>query len=194
MTDRRNMEAASTTDERSSQSDEVVVVEYNPLWPTLFEEEKARILSLINPWVARVEHIGSTAIPGLGAKPIIDIMVGLRSLDDARHCIPVLETIGYEYVPKYEIVMPERRYFRKGSPRSKRTHHLHMVETASEFWERHLLFRDYLREHEETAGDYYELKKALAERFRFDLGAYTDAKTDFIQQVVEQAGRGRSDE
>lgn len=187
MTERANMQAASVVHESSPQSDEVVVVEYNPLWPQLFEEEKARILSLIKAWVLEIEHVGSTAVPGLGAKPIIDIMVGLRSLDDARHCIPLLETIGYEYVPKHEAVMPERRYFHKGSTRFKRTHHLHIVETTSEFWERHLLFRDYLRAHEETARDYYELKKTLATRFRADRGAYTDAKTSFIQQVIEQA-------
>ncbi len=193
MADHANTLSANPAYESSSQRDEVIVVEYNPLWPQLFEEEKARILFLIEPWVKQIEHIGSTAVLGLGAKPIIDIMVGLHSLDDARHCIPLLETIGYEYVPQHEALMPERRYFHKGSKRFSRTHHLHMVETASEFWERHLLFRDYLRAHKDTAREYYELKKELATRFRSNREAYTDAKTNFIQEVIEQAG-GESNE
>lgn len=171
----------------STEGDQVVIAEYNPLWPLLFEEEKARILDVINLWADKVEHIGSTSVPGLGAKPIIDIMVGLRTLDDAPHCIPRLEDIGYEYVPKHEAVMPERRYFHKGLKRFARTHHLHMVETASEFWERHILFRDYLREHEDTAREYCELKKQLAARFRSDRESYTDAKASFIKAVVERA-------
>lgn len=171
----------------STEGNQVVIAEYNPLWPLLFEEEKTRILDLINPWAERVEHIGSTSVPGLGAKPIIDIMVGLRSLDDAQHCIPLLQAIGYEYVPAHETVMPERRYFHKGLTRFARTHHLHMVETASEFWERHILFRDYLREHEDTARSYYQLKKQLAARFRSDRESYTDAKASFIKEVIERA-------
>lgn len=165
----------------------IVVAEYNPLWPASFEEEKARILGLISPWAESVEHIGSTSVEGLGAKPIIDIMVGLRSLDDARECIPLLETIGYEYVPKHEAVMPERRYFHKGPTRFTRTHHLHMVETRGEFWRRHLLFRDHLRTHQEAAREYYELKKGLAARFGADREAYTTAKAPFIEAVIRRA-------
>jgi GrpB-like predicted nucleotidyltransferase (UPF0157 family) len=114
-------------------------------------------------------------------------MVGIRSLNDAPQCIPRLETIGYEYVPKHEASMPERRYFHKGPNRYARTHHLHVVETTSPFWERHLLFRDYLRTHPETTREYYELKKSLAARFRFDRDSYTTAKTSFIEAVVTRA-------
>lgn len=181
MTDSPTMK---TIQESRAQGDQVVIVEYNPLWPLLFEEEKARILNVINRWAESVEHIGSTSVPGLGAKPIIDIMVGLRSLNDARRSIPLLESIGYEYVPKHETVMPERRYFHKGATRYARTHHLHMVETSSEFWEKHMRFRDYLRTHEDTAQEYYELKKHLAARFRSDRESYTNAKTSFIEAVL----------
>ena len=185
MTDSQKTPTVKTIRESRAQDDnQVVIVEYNPLWPVLFEEERARILDLINRWAESVEHIGSTSVPGLGAKPIIDIMVGLRSLDDARHCIPLLEAIGYEYVSRHEAVMPERRYLHKGPSRYARTHHLHMVETSSEFWEKHIRFRDYLRTHEETTREYYELKKQLAARFRSDRESYTNAKTSFIEAVV----------
>jgi GrpB-like predicted nucleotidyltransferase (UPF0157 family) len=163
----------------------VIVAEYDPRWPVMFEEEKTRLLGVIGHVVEQVEHVGSTAVPGLGAKPIIDILIGLRRLDDAAQCIAPLQSLGYQYVPEYEVELPERRYFRKGSP--KRTHHLHMVTVGTEFWERHLLFRDYLRVHPETAREYYELKKALAAKFGSDRDGYTDAKTEFVRSVEAEA-------
>ncbi|HEY0323990.1 MAG TPA: GrpB family protein [Pyrinomonadaceae bacterium] len=185
---------ADTIQESSEQGEQIVIVEYNPRWPALFEEEKARILGLIHAWVESVEHIGSTSVPGLGAKPIIDIMVGIRSLADAPECISRLETIGYEYVPKHEAVLPLRRFFHKSATPCARTHHLHMVEPTGEFWERHILFRDALRANPETARQYYELKKALAARFGSDRDSYTDAKTSFIEAVVTRARKERSTE
>lgn len=105
--------------------------------------------------------IGSTAVPGLAGKPIIDITAGLRRLSDARLCIDPLASLGYVYVPEYEVDLPERRYFRKGPP-DRRTHHLHKVEEASESWERYLLFRDHLRTHRATAQEYEALRRRLA--------------------------------
>jgi GrpB-like predicted nucleotidyltransferase (UPF0157 family) len=188
----RHAQPAKTTGESSTTGEQVVIVEYNPLWPLLFAEEKARILALLSPWVEGVEHIGSTSVTGLGAKPIIDIMVGITHLAAAPECIRRLEAIGYEYVPKHEAVMPERRYFHKGPRQFARTHHLHMVETTSAFWDEHLLFRDYLRAHPATAREYYDLKQQLAARFRSDRGAYTDAKTSFIERVIRQAWEKQS--
>lgn len=167
-------------------SDPVLIVDYNPDWPRMFEVEKARILAAIGDRIAAIEHVGSTAVTGLGAKPIIDIMVGLNRLADARECIAPLEQVGYEYVPQYEVVMPERRYFRKGPP-TARTHHVHMVETTSDFWERHLLFRDYLRSHPDVARQYFLLKKELAERYGSDREGYAEAKTAFIRSVEATA-------
>jgi GrpB-like predicted nucleotidyltransferase (UPF0157 family) len=161
----------------------VVIVDYDPEWPRLYEEEKDRILGVIGHAVIAIEHIGSTAVPGLGAKPIIDIMVAVRCLTDAEGCIEPLETIGYEYVPEYNDIIPERRYFHKGSP-AERTHHLHMVELKSDFWETHLLFRDFLCTHPEEAQQYYLLKRELAEKFGSDREGYTDAKTSFIESAV----------
>ena len=113
---------------------------------------------------AAIEHVGSTAVPGLGAKPVIDVMVGLSRLAQAEDRIAALEAAGYEYVRKYERQRPERRYFRK--PRlGPRGVHLHCVVEGSHFWVRHLAFRDYLHAHPESAAAYYKLKRELAVRW-----------------------------
>ena len=164
----------------------VIIVEYNPQWPALYEEEKARILGLIGHKVVALEHVGSTAVPGLGAKPIIDIMVAIHRLTNAEECILPLQSTGYEYVPEYEDTLPERRYFRKGPP-GARTYHVHMVELTSDFWERHLLFRDFLRTHPEVAGQYYQLKKELAAKYSSDHEGYTEAKKTFIESIITRA-------
>ena len=168
-------------------SDPVIVVPYDEAWPLLYQEERARIERAIGPWVEEIEHVGSTAVPGLAAKPIIDIMVGVKGLEDSPILVERLVGIGYEYVPEFERVMPFRRYFRKVRE-GRLTHHIHLVERSNvEWWERHVLFRDYLRAHPETAQEYGRLKRNLAERFRRDREAYTDAKTDFVAGVIRRA-------
>ena len=136
----------------------VIITEYNPQWPVLYEEEKGRILDVIGDKMVAIEHIGSTAVPGLGAKPVIDIMIAVHTLAEAETCIEPLRSIGFEYRSPDEAGIPERRYFTKGIP-GARTHHIHMVELTSTFWERHLLFRDSLRAYPEVAQQYYQLKK-----------------------------------
>jgi len=168
----------------------VVIVEYDPQWPVQFEEEKERILRVTGHIIVTVEHVGSTAVLGLGAKPIIDIMVGVHRLADARECIEPLKTIGYEYMPEYEAEMPERRYFHRGPP-GGRTCHMHMVELDGDFWERHLLFRDYLRTHPEVSQQYHLLKKELAAKHGSDRAAYTEAKTSFIRCIEDRARAGK---
>ena len=165
----------------------VVLLEYDPRWPLQFEEEKARILAAIRPAVVAIEHVGSTAVPGLAAKPIIDILIGVSGLDDDRACIASLAAIGFEYVAEYEQELPERRYFRKG-PALARTHHLHMVEFGGPFWRRHLAFRDYLRAHPEEAQRYAALKRELAARFGVDREGYTNAKAAFVGEIESRAG------
>jgi GrpB-like predicted nucleotidyltransferase (UPF0157 family) len=165
----------------------VEIVDYDPEWPVLFEKEKNRILSVIGKKVIAVEHVGSTSVPGLGAKPIVDIMVGIRRLSDAQDCIKPLESIGYEYVPEYEASIPERRYFHRGPHIPNKHYHLHMVEHNSDFWTRHLLFRDHLRTHACTASEYCELKKQLAAKHRSNREAYTEAKTSFIESALSKA-------
>jgi GrpB-like predicted nucleotidyltransferase (UPF0157 family)/predicted RNA-binding protein associated with RNAse of E/G family len=166
----------------------VKIVAYDPKWPALYAEERDRILSVVGNKVAAIEHVGSTAVPGLGAKPVVDIMVAVRHLSAAKECIGLLESIGYEYVPQYESTIPERRFFRKGPGDVPNKHfHLHMVEYSSGFWERHLLFRDYLRIHPDVRQQYHELKKNLAKKHVSNREAYTEAKTSFIESVVAKA-------
>jgi GrpB-like predicted nucleotidyltransferase (UPF0157 family) len=167
----------------------VIIVEYDPRWPALYQEERDLIMSAVGEWIVAIDHVGSTAVPGLGGKQIIDIMPAVRSLADVEHCIEPLKRVGYEYVPEYNEILPERRYFHKGPPEA-RSFHLHVTQRTSEFWERHVLFRDFLRTHPEEAQEYYLLKKELADRFGRDREGYTEAKTAFIEGMVARARRG----
>lgn len=117
-------------------------------------------------------------------------MVAVRHLADGEECIEPLQSVGYEYVPEYEVSIPERRYFRKGPSEAHR--HLHMVERTSDFWERHILFRNLLCAHHEIAQQYYLLKKELATKFGPNRDAYTDAKMSFIESVVTKARAGKT--
>ena len=167
--------------------DEVNIVEYDRRWQTLFAQEAERIWQALgNDLVAEIEHLGSTAVPGMAAKPVIDIMVGVHSLVDAKSAVPILESLGYVYWR--EDPRPGRMFFVKGMPPSgkQRTHHVHIVEVNSEFWERKL-FCDYLRRHPEEAKSYEALKRDLAASFRSDREAYTNGKNDYIQAVMAKA-------
>ena len=165
----------------------VVIVPYDPRWPRLYKEEESAILGVIGKQVVAIEHTGSTAAPSLAAKPIIDIIVAVARLADAEECVQPLEGIDYEYVPEHEDALPERRYFRRRGPTGIATHHLHMVEHTSDFWQRHLLFRDFLRANPEVARQYEEFKRALAAEYGTDRAGYTEAKTPFIRSVEQKA-------
>ena len=164
--------------------DLITVVEYDPRWPALYEEEKARITGAIGSVTVAIEHVGSTAVPGLGAKPIIDIMVGIREFALGVSCVEPLASLGYEHRPDDNI--PGRLFFRRFDNKV-RTHNLHVTEMGSDFWERHLLFRDYLKAHSEEARRYHELKEALAATYRSDRAGYADAKTGFIESALSKA-------
>jgi len=171
--------------------EEVDVVPYDPVWPRLFEAEKAHLCACLPPeLVRRIEHFGSTAISGLPAKPIVDILVEVTDLDETRRRIaPVLEDQGYDYFwrPSWgDDVPPYYAWFIKRGNDGKRTHHIHMVEAHFEHWDR-LLFRDYLIEYPEVAREYATLKLSLSQRCHHDRVAYTKAKTDFIVKVTEIA-------
>ncbi len=166
----------------------VEICKYDTTWPLKFEKQKSDIMNAIGDKVVAIEHIGSTAVPGLGAKPVVDIMVGLNEIDDAEDCIEPLKKIGYEYVPELEAEIPERRYFHKGpSNVPKKHYHLHMVQMHSEFWKVQILFRDYLRTHSDSAQEYFRLKKGLAAKYRLNREAYTEAKTSFIKSTIAKA-------
>ena len=130
-----------------------------------------------------IHHIGSTAVPGLAAKPIIDIMVGVADVDSALPCLTLLRELGYYYAPYRPELM---HWFCKPDP-AHRTHHLHLVAADSEQFRDKLAFRDYLRSHPETAAAYADLKRGLAVTHRADREAYTAAKTDFVTRVTALA-------
>ena len=160
---------------------------YDPSWPSLFAEERARVEEAVGRWAAGIKHVGSTAISGLDAKPVIDVMVGLWFMGDADACVEPLVRLGYSYWA--EGAEPHHRLFvRFANPeRTARTHNLHLVEAESRYWSERLLFRDYLRNHPETALAYARLKHELAGRYREDREAYTAAKTGFVSGVVHRA-------
>ncbi len=164
----------------------VSIVEYCPQWREMFEEEKQLLQAVLGEGSSKVKHIGSTAVNGLAAKPVIDIMIGLPDLSVVDSLVPRIEALGYEYIKKYEDEMPFRRYFVKNS-NGIRTHQIHMVEINSEFWGRHLLFRDYLRQNPEIANKYAALKKQLAECEWGDVNEYADAKSEFIKGIENKA-------
>jgi GrpB-like predicted nucleotidyltransferase (UPF0157 family) len=164
----------------------VTVVEYRPEWRKMFEDEKRILQTTLGEIPAQIEHIGSTAVAGLAAKPIIDVLVGLEDFSIADNVVPKIEELGYEYIQKYEDEMPFRRFFKKEQDKI-RTHNIHMVGIDSEFWERHILFRDYLRQNPDIAGQYASLKKELAGCEWDNVNEYADAKTEFIKEIENKA-------
>ncbi|MBD3308865.1 GrpB family protein [candidate division KSB3 bacterium] len=174
-------------------NEEIAVVPYDPRWPQMFAEERRHLFSCLpSDLVKRIEHFGSTAVPGLAAKPIVDMLVEVTSLAETRQRIaPLLEAQGYDYFwrPTWgEATPPFYAWFIKRDQHGSRTHHIHMVEAEFEHWER-LLFRDYLIAHPEIAREYGALKQQLAGMYQTDRVAYTQAKTEFIRRITEQAKR-----
>jgi GrpB-like predicted nucleotidyltransferase (UPF0157 family) len=165
----------------------ILVCDYDPMWAALFEHECTRLHDVLGALVLAIEHVGSTAVPGLAAKPIIDLLVGVRSLTTARSCcIEPLQALGYAYLPQYESWLPGELFFRKGPP-GPWTHHVHVMEPTNPRWGTFVLFRDYLRRHPEIVDAYAHLKKALAVVFDADIAGYRNAKDPFIQGVLVKA-------
>jgi GrpB-like predicted nucleotidyltransferase (UPF0157 family) len=168
--------------------DEIEISAYDPRWPLLFEQEAARLRAILDPrLIVGLEHFGSTAIPGLAAKPIIDILIAVRSLADARAgFVEPLRKLDYVYWA--ENPKQDRMFFVKGMPPfgSGRTHHVHVTEPDGEMWRR-LAFRDYLRAHPEEAATYEQLKRRLAAEHPTDREAYTEAKVDYVEAVMRKA-------
>jgi GrpB-like predicted nucleotidyltransferase (UPF0157 family) len=166
----------------------VVIVDYNEDWPKYYEEESKRVFDLLNSLVKDIQHIGSTAVPGLGAKPIIDIMVGIDDRASAEVCQKLLEKIGYNDVTP----QPEEDtewFYCLGRGDNKIYYHVHLVIFNSCHWVKHIAFRDYLRTHKEKAREYEHLKRTLANRFGEDRKSYTDTKTTFIEAVIKDKDR-----
>lgn len=181
-------------------SDGIIIADYDPGWPAMFEEERARLQEAIGEWAADIQHVGSTAVPGLAAKPIIDIAVHLHSLIDGFKCITPLVELGYDCLGEFGI--PDRIYFRKttdtplpgqraGLEGIGRTHQIHMYPLNHDQFAKHILFRDYLRAHADAAREYEALKRELAVRHAGDIEAYADAKSDFVQTILRSAALAR---
>ena len=162
----------------------VEIVPFDPAWARQFQEEAEVLRRALAAWlVGTIEHIGSTAVPGLAAKPVIDIMAGVQSLDESRPAIEAATELGYCYAP-YQVEV--EHWFCKPSP-SFRTHHLHLIPLGTPEWRRPIAFRDYLRAHEDVAADYEALKRHLALVHRLDREAYTAAKRPFINRITDVA-------
>jgi GrpB-like predicted nucleotidyltransferase (UPF0157 family) len=152
---------------------------YTQLWSELFREEEERIRAAVGHLIVDLQHIGSTAIPGIKAKPILDVMAGVPQLEKALLCKAPLEAIGYDYIADADIA--NDYVFGKGVAR---THYLHVVEYWGAKWTNHLCFRDRLRNDPELAQAYERLKEGLSRKFSDSHAKYHDAKSKFISEVV----------
>ena len=165
----------------TSQDAQIQVVPYSENWPALFKAEAALLQEALKPWlVAEIEHIGSTAVPGLHAKPIIDIMAPARDLESSRQAIGAAKSVGYCYYPYKPDLM---HWFCKPTP-SARTHHLHLIAWGSCLWQDRLAFRNTLRTSPALAQQYGNLKLSLAAQYPHDREAYTEAKAPFVASVL----------
>ena len=164
----------------------VIIVDYDPHWPDLFEELRAPVIAALGDLVVRIEHIGSTAVPGLAAKPIIDMDVVVPSVADIPEAIGRLAILGY--VHRGDLGIAGREAFT--SPAGKPRHHLYICALGSEELRRHCSFRDHLLTHPDEARAYGALKKSAALRYADDRVAYNEAKTEFVEAVLQRASSG----
>ena len=165
-------------------SQHITVVDYNPLWIKKYEEESVLIKEILANNCIAIYHIGSTSITGLAAKPIIDIMVAVRSLEKVDCVEGDFSKIGYEYLGEFGI--EGRRYLRKGG--DERTHQIHIFQADD--WNnigRHLAFRDYMRTHEKEREKYAKIKIELAKKFPYDIDGYCDGKENFVREIEKLA-------
>ena len=158
------------------------IAPYDPMWPRGFAAEADRLAQACRALPLRIEHIGSTAVPGLSAKPIIDILIGVPPRAVRAPYVAAIRDLGYEHLGAHGI--PGRDYFRRGSPR---THHVHLVSWSSTVWHDHLLFRDWLRQNESAALEYAVLKRELHAQFADDRSGYSESKSPFIKATLRRA-------
>ena len=162
-------------------NDPVEVVEHDPRWAAMFQRERERLSTALGALAVAIEHVGSTAVPGLAAKPVLDIMVGVEHTPLPEDALRALGTLGYQY--RGDGGIPDKQYFRT----SPRTRHLHVVPFGGEDWVRTLAFRDYLRAHPAAVREYEQLKRELARLHRTNRGAYVDGKAPFIRELLRRA-------
>lgn len=162
---------------------EMTVVDYDPGWPAAYGAEVARLRAALGDVIARAHHIGSTAVPGLAAKPVIDVLLEVRDLGSLDARDEAMRKIGYE--PRGEYGIPGRRYYPKGGDR--RTHHVHAFAAGDPHIAEHLAFRDYLRECPDVAAAYARVKREAAAEHRYDPDGYVRHKEDFVTKTLNDA-------
>jgi len=160
---------------------EVFLVPWTKEWQTEFDLEREKIQNNIGQYIIHIHHIGSTAVEGLSAKPIIDIAVEIQNFHDRKHCISPLESLGYVY--RGTNILPERHYFNKGEPR---THQIHMYETGSKYLAEQLQFRDYLRNNDHARKEYQELKTRLSQTNKYNKHQYAEEKSQFVHSILKK--------
>jgi GrpB-like predicted nucleotidyltransferase (UPF0157 family) len=162
--------------------DRIEVIDYDPTWSIQFEAWRDRLVPVLGANLVRIEHVGSTSVPGLAAKPIVDIQLSMANVQDESTYVPAIEALGVALRSRDS----DHRYFRPAGD-LKRVVQIHVCQAGSP-WERtHVLFRDYLRSHPEAAQSYADLKRASAGRYPEDRIAYNESKTDFILDQIERA-------
>ena len=174
----KNKRNISKTDKRR-----VGVVSYNPNWKKMYKEESEKIKNILNDIIVDIHHIGSTAIPGIKAKPVIDVLVEVKNIEAVDQYNHKVEELGYEVMGEYGI--PKRRFFRKGG--NKRTHHIHIFQAGNEEIERHINFKEYLITHPDKAREYSKLKEKLVNKYTYDVENYINGKSDFIKEIDRKA-------
>lgn len=162
------------------------LLEYQDSWPEQFQHVAAELAAVFAPRGAAVEHIGSTAVPGLCAKPVLDVLAGVDSLREAEDHRHALASLGFTYRAEYEDQVPERRYFVRAEAQTLRVH-LHCVVRGSRLWRQHIAFRDVLRHRPEVMREYAALKRSLVLLHEDNKSAYTEAKAPFITRVLAGA-------
>jgi GrpB-like predicted nucleotidyltransferase (UPF0157 family) len=166
------------------QNEKVKLSGYNPVWQKLYKKEEKLLIPIVEKYGLGIEHIGSTAIPGSKAKPIIDMVIGVKSLKDGEKLIKPLKKLGYEC--RHDAGIIKRYFFTKGN-KTHTTYHLHIVKFNSNLWKNQLLFRDYLRKNKEAVKKYNELKEKLAEKYKDDRKKYVVGKGEFIKSIIKKA-------
>ena len=174
----KNQGRASKTDKRR-----LGVVSYNPNWKDMYKEESEKIKNVLSNIIIDIHHIGSTAIPGIKAKPVIDILVEAKDIEGVDQYNHKMKEFGYEAMGEYGI--PKRRFFRRGG--NKRTHHVHIFQVGNEEIERHINFKEYLIAHPDKGQEYSKLKEKLVNKYTYDVENYTNGKSDFIKEIDKKA-------
>jgi GrpB-like predicted nucleotidyltransferase (UPF0157 family) len=161
----------------------VKLISYKPIWKKLYKKEEKLLLNAFGKDILDIQHVGSTSVPGVKSKPIIDIALGIKSLKIGKKFISPLKKLNYEYMGNAGV--KGRLFFAKGS-RKNRTHYLHVERLNSKNWKNHIIFRDYLRKHKKAVEEYNKLKVKLAKEFKDDRDQYTSKKEFFIKKIINK--------